>query len=138
MENALQIASQFYDKSIRAEVVLHLPTMCFDPEAWSDCASEAFAQDADQISTVLGIPELAEELQNWEISEWLTTGKRFGFLIQFATPQPEFSAAGEPISASWGWMRTTWIYADTYDEACLLAIQWRDGVWTSKTETENA
>ncbi len=130
MDNALQIASDFCDKSIRADEVLHLATMCMDPEAWSDVASEAFAQDADHIAAALEIPELAEALENWEIAERLQAGKRFGFLVQFSTPEPDFSSSGEVISFSWGWTRCGWIYADSYEAACQLAIKWRDDVWT--------
>lgn len=138
MDNTFEIASEFYDKSIRAETVLHLATMCAESDAWPSIVSDAFAQDAEQIAEALDIPELADELEDWEVSEWLMSHKKLGFLVLFGTPNPEFSDSGEVITASWGWTRCQWFYSETYDQACRMAIEWRDRLYARQPVADEA
>ena len=55
-----------------------------------------------------------------------SSAARSGYLglgIQFGSPVRKYTAHGSYYSG-FGYMRTTWIYADTFEEAWLLGLQW--------------
>jgi hypothetical protein len=116
-----QIISEFFDHSIRAESVLHLGTMCMD-DAWPSIASDAFEFDCEEVWQAIGIAD-PESDETEELSEYLRDSRKFGFLIQFATPVPQqFYENGH--SFSWSSYTTKWIYDEVFSEACRKAIEW--------------
>lgn len=57
-----------------------------------------------------------------EVSEWLLTSKKVGWLLGVTTPVKSHHATGATFS--WGWCHSTWIYGDTFDEAVDRALAW--------------
>jgi hypothetical protein len=122
-----QIAEEFQGRSLRAEVIIHIGSMLADE--WPESAKDAFSYDWDEVFLDLGLKNEAEVGLEWdeyeEISEFLYNNGIFGFLVQFATPIPEdFTAYGH--SGSWGYYTMKWIYAETYEDACVAAMKWQD------------
>lgn len=120
-----EIREAFFDNAIRAEVVLHLGTQCWDNSAWPEAAKEAFEYDQESVWKAIGIEPPADgEEETWAIEEHLRNHKIFGFLVKFATPIPDDIALNS-YSFSWGYYTTEWIYADTYKAACEKAVTWQ-------------
>lgn len=46
-----------------------------------------------------------------------------GLGVQFGTPVRKYLSASS-YSASFGYMRTTWVYADTFEQAWKLGLEW--------------
>lgn len=124
------IISEFFDRSIRVEKLIHIGTMCMDEWAWPSIARDAFEDDAEDVWEALGLEE--PEIQ--DTSEWcevLVDCRKVGFLIEFATPIPwEFSE--NSWSSPWSCYHTKWIYGDTFEEACEKALEWQEEFIESK------
>lgn len=57
------------------------------------------------------------------IFEWLRDSRKFGFLVNFATPV--MTPTGKDSRCfSWGYYNTKWIYADTLEEAVDKGLAW--------------
>ena len=57
-----------------------------------------------------------------------------GFVWQFTTPVRQYSTPSG-WSYSWGHITWTWIYATTYEAACVDALKWfeaMDAKWKAK------
>ncbi|MFQ2235051.1 hypothetical protein ACK32R_04980 [Aeromonas dhakensis] len=122
-----EIREEFFNAPLRPEVIIHLGTQCLDDTAWPSQASDAFSDDAEQVWEAIGISPPDEDAeQKWAIESHLRRHKKWGFLVQFATPIPlNFDQNGEGHSFSWGYYRLQWIYADSFELACEAAIKWQ-------------
>ena len=88
------------------------------------CSSDL---DDETIEKCLGkIPDWVSKKDNdrkIDIAQWLIEAGRFGVLVQFATPV--MTPLGEgAMSFSWGFYATTWVYAETIDEAIDKGLAW--------------
>ena len=84
-------------------------------------------EDDETIEKCLGeIPDWVSKEgidRNLDIAQWLIEAGRLGVLVQFATPV--MTPLGEgATSFSWGFYTTTWVYADTIDEAIRKGLAW--------------
>jgi hypothetical protein len=123
--NMNKIRENFFDNCIRPEAIIHLGTQCLDNNSWPDVAKDAFQDDFENVWEAIGIDPPAEDVDDIEIiEEHLRHNKKYGFLVQFATPVPT-DIKENCYSLSWGYYTTQWIYADTYESACEKAVQWQ-------------
>ncbi len=114
-----------FENNIRAEAIIHIPTMLAQ-DAWPDIAREAFMEDdPEQIWESIGLEPPYDLDDEGLIFEHLTDNSKFGYLVQFATPVPQDIKA-DSHRLSWGYYRMKWIYADSYEQACINALGWRE------------
>jgi hypothetical protein len=121
--NMTEIINEFFENNIQPEQILHLGTMCYDRERWTDAAEEAFQQDYEDVFEAIGISHPEEYGDDGELWQLLRRNNKRGFLVQFATPNIEF-LPNDSFVFSWGYYQTKWIYAETYEQACVQAIEW--------------
>ena len=128
-----EIRQNFFDNSIRPEQIIHLGTQCIEEYSWPDCTRDAFFDDPKIIWEAIGVepPEEADEM--WAVEEHLRNHSKLGFLVEFATPIPS-KFIGTSFSCSWGMYSTKWIYADSFEAACVEAVKWRDEFIAAKRE----
>ena len=113
------------ENNVRAEAIIHLPTMLAQ-DAWPEVAEEAFMQeDPDEIWKAIGIEEPYDLDDQGLIHEYLRDERKWGYLVKFATPVPQ-DVEADHHRLSWGYYAMKWIYADTYEKACELALDWRE------------
>lgn len=126
---------EFVEGSIQMEAIIHLGSMCHDADRWSDIALEAFMEDSEAIWEALGIdaPEDEDDLEM--ITEKLTDEGIDGFLVKVATPVPKDVRDGS-WSLSWGSYTTEWLFAESYEECCKQAIDWRNALIKRRTKAE--
>lgn len=120
-----EISETFFDVSIRAELIIHIGTQLLDG-CTSDAVEEAFNDDWSQIWEALGCrPTEDGESDMEDVSYYLRNQvEKQGYLVKFATPVPHrFTEHG--YAFSWGYYTSSWIYAETYEEACQKAIEWQ-------------
>ena len=125
------LIDMMFENNIRAEAIIHIPTMLAQ-YAWPDIAREAFMEDEpDRIWEQIGI-EPPYDLDDEElIFEHLTDNRKFGYLVQFATPVP-LDIEADSHHLSWGFYSMKWIYAETYEQACEKAVEWRQAFVETK------
>ena len=118
-----KISSEFFDRSIRVETLIHIGTMCVS-DSWPSVAQDAFEESNEDVWQAIGIEEPHySDADSW--SEALIDARKTGYLVQFATPIPrDFYEDG--FSFSWGFYTLEWIYAETLEEACVKAIAWQE------------
>ena len=113
-----------FDNSVRAEAIIHIPTMLAQ-DAWPEIAREAFMEDdPDPIWEEIGIEPPYDLDDEGLIFEHLTDNRKCGYLVKFATPVPEDIKA-DSHRLSWGYYKMQWIYAESYEQACEKALDWR-------------
>ncbi len=134
------IGELFSDLSIRPDRIFHLGTQG-NPEAPAQDLVGAIEDFPEEIFLAIGVTlnslnSLDDSLT--DLLEFLESEDKRGFLVEFGTPVPRFHTNGSPDYAfSWGTYSVTWIYAETYQEACEKAVEWRNQYIDSK-EKENA
>lgn len=124
------ILSKLYDETARIERTILI--------AGSICCGDAFPEDLNDFfeeedeKTIAGclgeIPDYVDLFApNYErqdaIYEWLRDAGKLGFLVQFATPVMTPTGKNSR-SFSWGYYSTTWIYAETIDDAVNQGLKW--------------
>lgn len=120
-----KIIESMYEDNIRAEVIIHVPTMLAH-DSFPDAAREAFMEDdPDTVWEAIGIEPPYDLDDEGLIFEHLMDEGKTGFLIRFATPVPTDIEA-DHHSLSWGFYSMHWIYSETYQEACEKALEWRE------------
>lgn len=106
------------------EAIIDIPTMLAQ-DAWPDIAREAFMEDEpDRIWEEIGIEPPYDLDDEGLIFEHLTDNQKFGYLVKFATPVPQDITA-DSHRLSWGYYSIKWIYAESYEQACEKALDWR-------------
>ena len=117
------IGERFFDFSLRAELIIHIPTQFLEEYLPSE-VEDAFDLDFEEIFKAIGI-KAPDERDNEEISYYLRENNVTGWLVKFATPKPQrFTKGG--FSMSWGYYGTQWIYDLSYENACERAIKWQN------------
>lgn len=118
------IIDMMFENSIRAEVIIHITTMLAQ-DAWPEIAREVFMEDdPDQIWETIGLEPPCELDDEGLIFEHLQDHRKFGYLVKFATPVPQDIEADHQ-RLSWGYYTMKWIYAESFDQACEQALDWR-------------
>lgn len=113
-----------YENHIRTELIIHLPTM-LSQDSFPDVAKEAFMEDdPDIVWEAIGVEPPYDLDDEGLIFEHLMDHRKTGFLVKFATPVPK-DIKNDCHRLSWSYYATQWIYADTYQEACDRATEWR-------------
>lgn len=119
-----RFTEQLKDSRLRAETIIHVPSMALYPDAWPDAVSDAFDNgEAEGLFVALGI-EVDSELTKEDFVATLAPGSRRQWLVQFATPLPLDAQAGED-KETWGCYLKQWFCSDTFDDTCRQARQWR-------------
>lgn len=124
----MTIREKFFEHSIRPETILHLGTMML--ETPPESLKKAFEYDGDDVFPLLGIDEegvfgYIGDHDEDDLLKALADVKATGWLVKFATPVPQdFSPDGSSWSQSWGFYATKWIYGNSYNACCKLAIRW--------------
>lgn len=119
----LEIIKEFFDESIRVEQLIHIGTMCAD-EAWSSIAQFAFDDDHESVWNAIGI-EPPDDDDNESTFMHLMDHLKTGFLVEFATPVPQKIYSDGSFMFSWSNYTTTWIYDESFEQACQKALEWR-------------
>lgn len=124
-----EISSLFFENTIRAEMVINFAIQCVG-DSFSSDVSESINDDWELIWEQVGCSE--PEYRDDESIAWhLFNNNKFGFLIKFATPVPRnFKENG--FEFSWGYYATKWIYAETWDKASQLAVEWAEEYISNK------
>lgn len=124
-----QIFEKLNDVTSRVEKMIFLAGAMAATDVFSDDLNEFFEEEEKTIEECLGeIPDWVDldergYARSENIFEWLTNARKFGFLVQFATPV--MKPTGESSRTfSWGYYSTKWIYADTIDEAIDKGLGW--------------
>ena len=124
------IFKKLWDETARVERVIFLAGALAAGDAMPDDLDEFFDdEDVETIGKCLGsVPEWIDldaygHGRAESIFEWLHDGGKLGFLVKFATPV--MTPTGENSrSFSWGYYSTTWVYAETLDDAIDKGLAW--------------
>jgi len=120
----LELISEMYDASVRAETIIHLGTMAWDEEGASEILTDEFESDPEPLLEATGLDRDAI-YELFEFSEALRDERKSGWLVKFSTPVPaSFDARGN-YSFSWGYYTSKWMYGDDYEQLCREALQWQ-------------
>ena len=124
------ILKKLDDVTARIQRTILIAGAISSSDVFSDDLDEFFDdEDETDIEKCLGkIPEYVDlEAKSYErcdaIYEWLRESGKLGFLVQFATPVMT-PCGKDSRSYSWGYYNTTWIYAETIDEAIEKGLAW--------------
>lgn len=116
----------FTENTLRIESVIHIASMITD-YAVSDVVRNAFEDDWDKLSALLGLNNVEPTSDYEELLELLIDKNKMGFLIQVATPIPDkFAEGSSSFTVSWGMYTTQWFYTETFDDVFEQSVAWRD------------
>lgn len=127
-----EILTDMYNSDVRIEKIFHLGSQLFD-EHWPDDIAEEMEGNWEEVFDALEF-EMPENIEDdfWDdgvreaISYLLkNSANKQGFLVQAATPKPFFYKS-DAYDLSWRTYATYWIYADSYEIACKLALEWKE------------
>lgn len=126
MKSLDQFATDFFDNSLRTEVVIPLCTSIID-DTVPYCFEQELATDAEEMIAAIGLGKEFEKAELEEISEEIFTRCKSGFLIKFATPVPQnIRYPRVSYSCSWSYYSTKWIYKDTFENCLKEGLRWRE------------
>lgn len=120
-----EIFEKLSDESARVDRVIFLAGALTNVDSMPDDIENFFdEEDAETIEKCLGeAPDWVDFDDTDSVAEWLIQSAKLGFLVQFATPVMKVISEG-CYSFSWGLYNTTWIYAETIDEAVDKGLEW--------------
>lgn len=123
-----EIIDRLGEENARVErVILLAGALASEDAIPSDLDDFLDDEDDETIEKCLGrIPDWVSEKsmdRKIDIAQWLIETGRLGVLIQFATPIMTPLDEGA-MSFSWGSYTTTWVYADTINEAIDKGLAW--------------
>jgi hypothetical protein len=123
-----EIIERLWEENARVErVILLAGALASEDDIPSDLDDFLDDEDDETIEKCLGkIPDWVSEKsmdRKIDIAQWLIETGRLGVLIQFATPIMTPLDEGA-MSFSWGSYTTTWVYADTINEAIDKGLAW--------------
>ncbi len=130
--NTVDIVEQFFENSIRPEVIIHLGTQCIDEDALPENVRDALLNDWEETWIELGIA-IPQDADIPLMCDLLQRYRKTGFLVSFSTPTPQ-NISEQSYTFSRGYFTSKWLYADTYEEVCQKAIEWQAGYIKRKTE----
>lgn len=123
------IAEKLGDETVRIERIILLAGAITDGAFSDDLNSFFDDEDEEAIVECLGeIPEYVDieghgYSRSDSICEWLYTAKKFGFLVQFATPVMEVTDVNSR-TFSWGYYSTKWVYGETIRSVISKGMAW--------------
>ena len=124
------LLTKLYDETVRIERTILIAGAIGSGDAFPEVLNDFFDDNDDKtIRRCLGaIPEYVDlEARGYErtdaIFEWLRDSGKLGFLVQFATPVMTPTGKNSR-SYSWGYYNTTWIYAETIEDAVDKGLKW--------------
>ena len=111
------------DTHLRAEELLNLGIQCFN-DGLPDHIYDVIKMGGEEIWAAIGKggPDTSDMDA---IIEHLWVNGVYGFLVQFATPNPTKFIGGGYATMGWGMYTTGWVYAETLEEACGKGIAWK-------------
>lgn len=128
------IAEDLEQASLRAEVIIHLPSMIAPGTPVPSEVQGAFEDNEDEFSELLGI-EFTRDMEEDALAIY-ESGKR-GFLVEMATPVPH-TFGKTSHSFSWGHYQCKWFYAAELEEIYRAAILWQSAYMSQKREEASA
>lgn len=127
-----QLQSDLFDSSvmIESQFELSIITSCDRlPQSFKD----SFEDDAIEICAAMGLAWDGNynESDNDDVTEFIRDNNRNGCLVKVCTPVPNnfrFTESGDisSYSSSWGFYSTHYIYAESIEKCCELAIKWQE------------
>lgn len=120
MDNT-EIANRAYEQVLRVDKVIHL-AVANDGNECTDDLRAFFDDSPEDVERLFKFDASDDEL--WVFLEHLVNERFDGFLICAAAPVRKYHPDGVGASLSWGYYRTRWLYAETYEEALEQAFAW--------------
>jgi hypothetical protein len=123
---------EFFENSVRAEMIIHIPTMLIDSPP--DVFTDAIDDDFDDVMDLLGATEslkaeIEGESRGWArddlIAELAVSRDAPEWLVKFATPVPK-NIKGDGYSFSWGHYTCKWFAGSSYEGLCRNALEWQE------------
>lgn len=127
-----QLMQRFADNTARIENMVMLAGGVLSENASSDVTDFFCEVEVEEFEGCFGpIPEDIKEAlaceDFFEIEGWLLENEKFGFLVEFATPEVKISKSNPQISSySWSCWTTQWVYGDTLEAAMDKGFAWVD------------
>lgn len=123
-----RIANSMFDTNVRVERIINLSAMMWPADAFSSDIKDTIESDFEEILEVLNIRESIDpDASHDDINEVLIEKNIGGWLVQFATPVPNFdNGISKGYSFSWGMYTTWWMYGEDFDVLCTSAVEWRN------------
>lgn len=126
-----KLKNQMIEENVRCEKIFHLGIMTAQ-ESLPDDLREAFDSDWGQMDKALKLRNKVDICADeWQKVEALEVEQKNGFLIQFATPCPDFLDR-DSYSFSWGFYTCKWFYGETMEEVTQKGIKWARGYINKK------
>ncbi|MBI5917822.1 MAG: hypothetical protein HY849_00385 [Nitrosomonadales bacterium] len=121
----IQVNTEFFNLTLRIEKIIYLAASLVDEDLIEDLEAVLSGEDVADLVAWFGLPSslLRGDPSADDIAQSLIDLRKFGFLIQAATPIRKHFAE-HSWGSSWGGYYTTWLYADTLDEALEQAKVW--------------
>jgi hypothetical protein len=126
--NLPELHEELFDLTIRIDKIILLAVAINEDSMSEDLQEILEEEDYELLEKLFGLPAGKAHVESWDakdIREWLVHHRKFGFLIELATPARKYFTANS-WSSSWGNYAINWIYADTLEEAIDLAKQWAE------------
>lgn len=124
------ILEKLWNETVRMEKMIFLAGALAAGDSLPDDVRDFFDdEDPETIEKCFGeVPDWVEldarpQDRDESIYEWLSGENKLGFLVKFATPVMK-PTGHSSRSYSWGRYTTTWVYAQSVDEAIDKAIVW--------------
>jgi len=114
-----EIFIRLQNAGIRTEKTIFLAG-ALAQEVIPDDLESFFEEEERTIVNCLGeIPEEVDLDDSFDLSEWLSSDGKLGFLMQFAKQIKD-----EDDYGTWGYYSTKWFYGDTLEEVVNKGIEW--------------
>lgn len=92
----------------------------------NECDPRVIHKSALEIMRI--IDNEGEDREAFVVGEALLQSGKTGLLVKFATPVRKWVKGRDAYSASWGRYYTGWVYADTYEKAVELGLEWAQAI----------
>ena len=130
----MNIPHECFERTVRADLIVHLGSMCAD-EPFPDIIKDELFFDidsAEDLKEVLGIEDLPEYIaQHFNGEEWtelvfsLAEIGLKGFFVKVATPSHAYRSETS-ASYSWGNYYYCWFYGHTFESALKRGFEWAE------------
>ena len=118
------LAESWLDKGMRLDTIIHLGTM-LNAGVPPIIVADSFYSGYDRIMEQLGLKADDYDPDDMEcLAEALYDKGKLGFLVEVATPVPDYSSSTSFSTQSWGYYSTQWVYAESFVEALDKCEQW--------------
>lgn len=123
-----QLSHLLDNESARVESILHLGCMISDcdacPQSLRDFLEDDIFFEKDEIIPGMddSIKQSLKDHDLYVFCSWAHEQGRLGFLVKIATPV--MTHHGAAAIYSWARYRTHWFYAETFQDAIELGLEW--------------